>query len=164
MDSGDLPLHCAARWGCSKKIMVTLLNHFPDAVVTKNDEKQTPLEIIFSHVEIWAPNFDIPKVSCNDDRRSRIISRENEFQILPRRLMSPFEMVERAVDVYEKSEGKKSLSEIQTILKDETEVWQCIQNLRKELHSKVLIRELDEAKAYLRKVRDEGVSPPQLHM
>jgi hypothetical protein len=163
MDSGDLPLHCAAHWGCSKKIMVTLLNRFPDAVVTKNDEEQTPLEIIFSHVEIWAPNFDIPEVSCNDDRRSRIISRENEFQIPPRRFMSPFEMVKRMVDAYEKSEGKSSLSEIQTILKGETEVWQRIQNLRKELHSKVLIRELDEAEAYLRKVRDEGVSPPQLH-
>jgi hypothetical protein len=170
MKDKDLPLHCAARWGCSEKIMVTLLNHFPAAVVTENDDMETPLELIFSNEGIWAPNFEIPEVSCNDDMRSRIISRENEAQIPPRGLMSPFQMVERMVNAYEKFEGlkkpkgKKSLSTIQNILKDETKVWPCIQNLRKKLQSKKIIRELDEAEAYLRKVRDEGVTPPQLHM
>jgi hypothetical protein len=171
---GYLPLHCAARWGCSELVMDALLESFPEAVVRKDAKKLTPFELILSHEEIWVPNFDIPDVSCYDERRLRIISRKtdtrSEAQIPPRRLMPPFLMLTNMIEAYLKFEGeqkcksKKSSCKLQAILKAMTgKIRQKIAALRGVLQSfDCCTKVLDDAEAYLFNIKIKGVPPSPL--
>jgi hypothetical protein len=170
---GYLPLHCAARWGCSESVMDALLESFPEAVVRKDEMKLAPFELILSHEEMWIPNFDIPEVSCDDERRSRIISRKtetrSEAQIPPRRLMPPFQMLTKMIEAYLKFEGqqcksKKTSSKLQAILKTATgKIRQKIAALRGILQAfGCCTKVLDDVEAYLFNVKLKGVPPSPL--
>jgi hypothetical protein len=170
MDKQFFPLHCAARWGCSEAVMTSLLDSFPEAVVEKNSDGLTPLELLFSHEEIWIPNFDVPDVAFDDKIRTLIISRQDESQIPPRYLMSPFKMLISMIEAYhtvqseKKIKGNKAKSEILAILKSRPgTLWKNMGKLRERLRgSKQGSRELDQVEAYLRCMKEERDVPLQV--
>jgi hypothetical protein len=168
MCGGDLPLHCAANWGCLEDVLTLLLEGYPGAVVERNLEGSTPVELVILNNELWIPSFDIPEVACDDKTKELNITCANGQQIPPENLMPPFRMLINMVEAYDKFQRRKSsqhdkgIKIIQAILKaNSRELWKNVQLIRDMLcRSEKSSRKLDHAEAYLRYIIDEGCIPP----
>jgi hypothetical protein len=64
MYNGDLPLHCAACFGCSSDVLDSLLcekKGFSAAVAVENSNGFTPLQLLLDNQELWNPDYFVPQ-------------------------------------------------------------------------------------------------------
>ena len=128
MYNGDLPLHCAARFGCTTDVLDSLLcekNGFPAAIAAVNNEGFTPLELLCCNPEVWNPDHFIPQINCEAATKKRIISyykQVNDYQIQPDNLVPAYKFLRSMIAAFckhltETLNQKAASAKIQSLLK-----------------------------------------------
>ena len=161
MYNGDLPLHCAARFGCRSDVLDSLLcekKGFSAAVAVENSNGFTPLQLLLDNQELWNPDYFVPQIKCEAATKKRIISYYKEracYQIKPNNIVSAYRFLRRMIEAYYKhliptlkQEGASAM--IQSFLRDQ-QLLKSIQKLGQTM------RQVQEAKEYIKQLMDKGL-------
>jgi len=162
MYNGDLPLHCAVRFGCTSDVLDLLLcekNGFPAAVAAENNDGFTPLQLLFDDPEIWNPDHFIPQINCEAATKKRIISyykQGENCQIQPDNLVPAYRFLRSMIAAYYKHvtqtlNQQAALAKIQSLLqKDNKKLLKSIRKLGKK------INQVEQAEKYIKQLMDKG--------